>query len=85
MTGGPIQRLALGWAAIGVFACGATSPPAPATRTARSSPFEAFATTSPRPGEPAPGFELRDLDGNVVKLVEATARGPVVLVWGSFT
>ncbi len=49
------------------------------------SPFETFGETTPKVGELAPAFELVDTDGNVVKLSDATARGPVVLVFGSFT
>jgi hypothetical protein len=59
---------------------------APAAPTARPpSPFETFADTAPRAGEAAPAFELADLDGHVVRLADAVARGPVVLVFGSFT
>jgi cytochrome oxidase Cu insertion factor (SCO1/SenC/PrrC family) len=60
---------------------------APATTPAKpaGSPFESFATTAPMIGGPAPDFTLTDSDGARVRLSEATARGPVVLVWGSFT
>ena len=50
-----------------------------------ASPFEAFDTSAPKPGELAPDFTLADADGKTVELSEAVARGPVVLVWGSFT
>jgi len=49
------------------------------------SPFETFATTFPKVGDPAPEIALSDSEGKPLKLSEATARGPVVLVWGSFT
>jgi hypothetical protein len=49
------------------------------------SPFETFSETTPKVGEAAPGFELMDSEGVAVKLSDATARGPVVLVFGSFT
>lgn len=48
-------------------------------------PFEDFASIAPKVGDPAPAFELRDLDGATVRLSDATARGPVVIVFGSFT
>ena len=48
-------------------------------------PCEDFASIAPKIGDPAPGFELRDLDGATVRLSDATARGPVVIVFGSFT
>jgi hypothetical protein len=49
------------------------------------SPFELFATTTPRVGEVAPAFDLTDTTGVQLKLSDATARGPVVIVFGSFT
>jgi hypothetical protein len=49
------------------------------------SPFETFDTTAPVVGDAAPAFELADLDGRRVTLAGATARGPVVLVFGSFS
>jgi hypothetical protein len=67
-----------------LVACGSKpTPPAPARPA--GSPFERFDTTSPRVGERAPDFALTDVEGKTVKLAEAIARGPVVLVWGSFT
>ncbi len=59
-------------------ACGHASAPAP-------DPWEDFASVTPKVGDAAPGFELRDLDGATVRLSDATARGPVVLVFGSFS
>ncbi|HTJ46542.1 MAG TPA: hypothetical protein VL463_30760 [Kofleriaceae bacterium] len=48
-------------------------------------PFDDFAAIAPKVGEQAPAFELRDLDGATVRLSDATARGPVVIVFGSFS
>jgi hypothetical protein len=62
-----------------------SSHDAPPTQPPPASPFEAFDTMSPHPGELAPDFTLADADGHAVKLSEAVTRGPVVLVWGSFT
>ena len=64
--------------------CSSSHDPAPAP-TPPSSPFAVFDTAAPRVGELAPDFTLADPDGRVVKLGDAVARGPVVLVWGSFT
>lgn len=61
------------------------SPPPPAPAPTKQNPFETFATTSPRVGEQAPAFTLRDLAGTEVRLADAVARGPVVLVSGSFS
>ncbi len=47
--------------------------------------FETFADTAPRVGETAPPFALNDLDGKTVALADATAKGPVVVVSGSFS
>ena len=52
---------------------------------AGGSPFERFATMTPKVGDLAPSFDLIDANGGHVTLAEAVARGPVVLVWGSFT
>lgn len=72
-----------------LLGCAARPPsaPAPAAPTAKRppGPFETFAETSPRVGEVAPAFALTDLDGQVVTLAEVVARGPVVLVSGSFS
>jgi hypothetical protein len=51
----------------------------------RGSPFETFDADAPRVGDVAPAFELQDLDGKRVSLASAVARGPVVLVFGSFS
>ena len=65
-----------------VAACSSSAKQAP---PAAGSPFERFATATPKVGELAPAFELADANGTRVKLADAVARGPVVLVWGSFT
>ena len=61
-----------------LLACGHASAPAP-------DPWEDFAHVAPEVGDRAPDFALRDVDGTTVRLSDATARGPVVLVFGSFT
>ena len=71
---------ALALAAGVMLACGHASAPAPAP-----DPWEDFARVAPTVGEVAPDFALRDLDGATVRLSDATARGPVVLVFGSFS
>ncbi|MBC7976467.1 MAG: redoxin domain-containing protein, partial [Myxococcales bacterium] len=48
-------------------------------------PFLRFATTTPTVGEVAPPIELTSLTGETVRVASATARGPVVLVFASFT
>ncbi|MEO8704535.1 MAG: thioredoxin family protein [Kofleriaceae bacterium] len=47
--------------------------------------FEDFDTTSPRVGEVAPAIDLRDTEDQRVTLADAVARGPVVVVSGSFS
>ena len=80
-----MHRAVLAALVIASFACKKDEPaPAPAPRPA-GSPFETFADTAPRVGDVAPAFALQDLDGKTVTLSDATARGPVVLVFGSFT
>jgi hypothetical protein len=69
-----------------LFACrpSASEPPRePAAATPASPPAAALAL--PRPGARAPDFSLRATDGTTVRLAEALASGPVVLVFGSFT
>lgn len=73
-------------AALAVFLGGCSSEHQPRkSAPSTGSPFETFASTTPKAGELAPPFELTDTDGALVKLSDATARGPVVLVFGSFT
>lgn len=69
-----------------------TEPPAPTAPEPAASaptrppgPFERFATASPRVGEALPAIELADLSGKRVKIADAIARGPVVIVSGSFS
>jgi hypothetical protein len=50
-----------------------------------ASRMENFSAAHPAPGEPAPGFELRDLSGHRVSLAELLQKGPVILEFGSFT
>jgi Iodothyronine deiodinase len=46
--------------------------------------FARWLSTGPRIGEPAPEFELMDLDGNAVRLSDLRGK-PVVLEFGSYT
>src|ERR1051326_1795834 len=46
--------------------------------------FERWVTEGPRIGDPAPNFELADLDGNWLRLSDLRGR-PVVLEFGSYT
>jgi hypothetical protein len=46
--------------------------------------FERWLRDGPAIGAPAPDFELADLDGNCVRLIELRGR-PVVLEFGSYT
>jgi hypothetical protein len=64
-----------------LFACACGSS---AQQQAPAAPDD-FASMAPHVGDPAPDFALRDLDGATVRLSDATARGPVVLVFGSFS
>jgi len=69
-------------AAVALVGCsdhGSETPAAP-----RNS-FETFDATSPRVGEAAPSFALRDTTGATVKLEDVVAKGPVVLISGSFS
>ncbi len=60
-------------------ACRAPLPPeldAPAPAPAQGAPEPTFL----RPGDPAPGFELPDLEGRIWRLADLAGR-PVVLLW----
>ena len=47
---------------------------------------ERFDALAPKPGDIAPDFELRDVDGeNPVRLSDFQGRRPVALIFGSFT
>jgi hypothetical protein len=72
---------------LGVFLFACSSAPAvkPAPQPAGGSPFDRFEAMPPKVGDIAPAFDLIDANGGHVKLADAIARGPVVLVWGSFT
>jgi len=76
------------WAVLVVAIAACSSKPKdepPPVQQANRSPFETFDTSSPRVGEAAAAFTLDDVDGKHVTLAEACAKGPVVLVWGSFS
>lgn len=51
----------------------------------RTSRFQDFPNAEPAPGQAAPDFELRDIEGNEVSLGELLKSKPVVLEFGSFT
>ena len=76
----PITVAAAALALVG--ACGGHAEPAAAPH---GSPFERFAATTPRVGEAAPDFELAAIDGRRVRLKDELRRGPVVVIFGSFT
>lgn len=78
---GIVSALAIG----ALAACGGGSGSAPEPAKPKQNPFDAFPNSEPKVGDPAPGFELKTLDGTAVSLAEATARGHVVLVFGSFS
>ena len=52
---------------------------------ARPNPFDTFATTAPVVGDVAPPIELTTAADAPFSLAAARARGPVVLVFGSFS
>lgn len=56
----------------------ATAEPAPTTTESSEQKF-------PAKGEPAPAFSLTAIDGSKITLAEAHAKGPVVVVFASFT
>lgn len=62
----------------------AATPTAPETKTPQP-PAQAAEPGLPLVGTLAPSFSLGTLDGTTVTLEEAIAKGPVVLVFGSFT
>jgi AhpC/TSA family len=68
-----------------ILVAGCSSERAPSKAPPKGSPFETFGVTTPKPGDMAPAFELTDTAGASVKLSDAVARGPVVIVFGSFT
>jgi len=81
------------WIAMSVLAvgCSKTSEPdtkpeaKPEAKPDKPDPFLTFDTTAPTVGQPAPVFELPSTNGERISLASATARGPVVLVFASFT
>lgn len=64
---------------------GPTGPAGPTGSADKSDPFLTFTTTTPAAGQPAPSFELISTTGERVGLAAAVTRGPVVLVFASFT
>ncbi len=44
-----------------------------------------FTESAPRRGEPAPDFELTSITGDTVHLQAIAAKGPTVLVFGSYS
>lgn len=59
-----------------------TATPTPVTSTSATPEAE---PAMPRVGDVAPDFQLTTLEGTSVALKDAVAKGPVVLVFGSFT
>jgi hypothetical protein len=55
------------------------------TLPASAGSFEEFEPAAPRVGQPAPEIALSTADGRAVRLSELTARGPVVVAFGSFS
>jgi hypothetical protein len=55
------------------------------TLPAAAGSFEEFEQAAPRVGQAAPAIALSTADGRTVRLSELTARGPVVLAFGSFS
>ena len=51
----------------------------------KSARFQNFPSTKPAPGDPAPSFKLKTLDGKPVSLASITSERPVVIEFGSFT
>ena len=52
---------------------------------ALAGPFEHFDEAAPRIGEAAPEVALRTVAGEMVRIADVAKRGPVVLVFGSFS
>lgn len=51
----------------------------------RMARYQNFPKSKPAPGQPAPQFELRSLEGETHSLVELLKSKPVVIEFGSFT
>jgi hypothetical protein len=69
-----------------VLSLGCAAPTAPTPTATPTEPAEEAAEPEmPKVGAQAPDFALTTVDGKTVELAEAVARGPVVLVFGSFT
>jgi len=54
-------------------------------RGSRSLKFRNFTSVKPKPGEVAPDFKLKTLDGKMTDLSRLAAELPVVLEFGSYT
>ena len=54
-------------------------------RSRGGSMFDGFEERTPAPGEIAPDFTLKTLEGEEFSLSAAYANGPVVIEFGSFT
>ncbi len=54
-------------------------------RRGGGSMFEGFEERTPAPGEIAPDFTLKTLEGEEFSLSAAYTKGPVVIEFGSFT
>ncbi|MDP6360287.1 MAG: hypothetical protein QF473_34545 [Planctomycetota bacterium] len=64
---------------------GQSSSRSKGSRGGRSSRFKDFPSTKPAPGDRAPAFKLKTLDGKPVSLASITSKRPVVIEFGSFT
>jgi len=51
----------------------------------RGGHFQNFTSNKPVPGDPAPAFKLKTLDGEPVSIATLTSERPVVIEFGSFT
>jgi len=63
----------------------ATPTPAEAAVAAKTSIPGGFGESAPRVGESAPDFELKSITGDAVHLQAIAAKGPTVLVFGSYS
>ena len=83
-----LSRMRLAGSAVVLFALACNVPAATPTRTETETPqppAQAAEPGLPQLGTSAPSFSLTTLDGTTVALADAVAKGPVVLVFGSFT
>ena len=61
------------------------TPASAKAATAKNSAPAGFDESAPRVGEPAPDFELKSIDNETVHLQAIAAKGPTVLVFGSYS